>query len=529
MPRTIPGSDQVGSGEGVEHAAAKPETRLAKQGTRKPRNTRAWAQELWYTGGTMDVLMVSAELAPYARDGNAGDVVLALSKALRQLGHDVTLALPFYPAFEASGLLLARRLTPLSLPGGGEVLLLDGQLPSGVRLVLFDAPVLFDRPGIYREAGQPYPDNAKRFGVLARAAAAFIRQRAEQGGTFDIVHLHDWPAALVPLAQRALPGPTNPMVLTVHDATNQGSFPREDLDALGLSPESIEASQITIGDRINVLGAGLATAAAVTTVSVAYAEQMQGGQIAGDLSPAIAAMGERLIGITSGIDYAVYNPATDALLKSRYDAEDPSNKGRCKTATVRQLGLELELSRPLAVVTGELDQTEIDVVTAAFDGFGRSDLSVIVAVRARRGSLDRLAAAAREVPERFGFVPDPTDADLHALVSAADFSVLPARSSPAGIEAQIAQRYGALPVAHASGGTCDVVVDCDAALETGTGFLYADTAREALLGAVSRALAAYSSGGWPRLVRRVMRRDLSWDRPSRRYLQVYRQALAAPR
>lgn len=476
----------------------------------------------------MDILMVTAELAPHARHGNAGDVVLALSKALRQLGHDVTIVMPFYPVFEKSGLLLARRLTPLALPGGGEVALLDGQLSSGVRLVLFDAPVLFDRPGIYEHDGVPHPDNAKRFGVLARAAAAFIRQRAEQGARFDVVHLHDWPAALVPMAQRALPGPSDPMVLTVHDISNQGSFPRTELDALGLPPDA-EVGPFVFDDRVNVLAAGLEAAAAVTTVSVSYAEQIRTPELAGPISSVIAAMGERLVGIGSGIDYAVYNPATDSAIKSRYDAEDSSNKGRCKTATLRQFDLELDPPRALGVVLGELDQDEIDTLAGAFDTLARSDLELVVAVRPRRASLARLEGMLREVPERFVLVSAPSDADLHALVAAADLAILPARNAPAGIDAQIAQRYGALPVAHASGGTRDVVIDCDAEYETGTGFLFGELTSEELLGAVGRGLAAYSSGSWQRLVRRVMRRDLSWDRPARRYLQVYRQALSAQR
>src|SRR5215216_517100 len=110
----------------------------------------------------MDILMVSAELAPFARASEAAESVAALSKALRQLGHNVTVAMPKYPAFEAYGLLLARRSTPLALGRGAELTVFDGQLPSGVALVLFDAPGLFDRPGIYGEDGRDYSDNEQR-------------------------------------------------------------------------------------------------------------------------------------------------------------------------------------------------------------------------------------------------------------------------------------------------------------------------------------------------------------------------------
>src|SRR5436190_4265451 len=169
----------------------------------------------------MDILMVAAELGPYARASNAGDAVLALSKSLRQLGHQVTLALPRYPTFEAHGLLVARRLTPLVLGGELEVTVFDGQLSSGVALVLFDVPGLYEEPAMLAEGASALA-NLERSEILCRAAAALIRQRAQQQKPFDAVHLHDWPAALVPhYAGDSAP----PCVLTVHDVRRQGRFP----------------------------------------------------------------------------------------------------------------------------------------------------------------------------------------------------------------------------------------------------------------------------------------------------------------
>src|SRR5262245_57448116 len=150
----------------------------------------------------MEILMVALELAPYVRATDAADAVGSLGKALRQLGHNVTIALPRQPGFEAAGLLLARRLTPLRLPDGSEVAVLDAQLPSGVQLTLFDAPVLFDRAGVFGDSSGDYADNGRRFALLSQAAAALVRQRAEQGAKFDIVHVHDIGAALLPLILR---------------------------------------------------------------------------------------------------------------------------------------------------------------------------------------------------------------------------------------------------------------------------------------------------------------------------------------
>src|SRR5690606_31299155 len=154
---------------------------------------------------------------------------------------------------EAAGILAARRLTPLRLEGGGEVVVFDAQLPSGVQLVLFDAPLLFERPGVYGEEGEDYADNAKRFGFFSDAVAALVRARAELGKTFDVVHLHDYAAGLVAVKLAARPGPTLPTVLTVHDGLLSGQFPLKAKDELGIPDEFCHPQGFRLGTKLCVL------------------------------------------------------------------------------------------------------------------------------------------------------------------------------------------------------------------------------------------------------------------------------------
>ena len=155
----------------------------------------------------MDITFVTTELAPFVKVGGLADVSAALPKALRALGHTVTVVMPRYPALEEQGLLLARRLTPLKFTLGEktfDVTVLDGRLASQVDLVVVDAPGLFDRAGVYGERGEDYPDAALRFAVLSRAAAELVRQRVASGRPADVVHCNDWPTALVPTYLKAL-------------------------------------------------------------------------------------------------------------------------------------------------------------------------------------------------------------------------------------------------------------------------------------------------------------------------------------
>lgn len=476
----------------------------------------------------MDILLVAAELAPYVRETPAADAVAALAKALRQLGHDVTVALPRYPGFETGGLLVARRLSPLPLGNGVDVTVLDAQLASGVKLVLFDAPVLFDRPAVYGQSGEDYPDNAKRFGLLGQAALALLRQRAETGGTFDVIHVHDWPGALVPIGLRNSLAPKIPVVFTIHDARRDGTFSAKELELLGIPKELNTSDGLKVGTKVSVLKGGLLFADAVTTVSPTYARELTEPASAGALADAIAGSGVSIVGVTNGIDYSSFNPATDPSLVSRYDAEDSSNKGRCKSAALRKLKLELELERPLVLVPGAVTKDRgFDVLAAAGAALLKNDCSLVFAGQdGDAGLAEKLSELAAEQPERCAFLPNAEPALLRSLFAAADLVLLAPRIEPCGDAQLIAQRYGAIPIAHATGGHLDTIVDCDAALETGTGFLFDKLTQKSLLGGVQRALAAYRHPAWSRLRRRVMRLDLAWDRPARRYLQVYRQALA---
>ncbi len=441
----------------------------------------------------MDVLLVTAELAPYARATDAGDVVFALAKGLRQLGHRVTIALPRYAAFEEHGLLLARRLTPLSVDGA-DVTVFDGQLSTGVELVLFDVPGL-GTPG---DLASPTPDalHVDAFTAFGRAAAALVRQRREQQ-PFEVVHAHDWAGGLIgPHLGAGAP----PLVLSVYDV------------------------------RRRALEAGLATARAVVSPAPSYAARFADTSVSGSLAAAFARLPEPVIGIASGIDYATFNPATDPSLEARYDAEGAAAKARTKGVVLRELRLELDILRPLVLFAGPLDRAHgADVLLESLPELARLPASVVVAGSGTRGSLAEFQAAAAERPHQLACIALKDEAALRRLYAAADIALVLPRDAPSETAQLVAQRYGTLPVAYAADVVTDTVVDCDAALETGTGFLFDALERVSLVGAVERALAANANEGeWTRLRRRVMRLDVGWDRPARRYVQVYRRAAEPP-
>ena len=465
----------------------------------------------------MDILLALAELAPYVRETEASDSASALVKALRQLGHRVTVAAPRSPGFEAGGLLAARRLTPLSLGDGSEVNVLDGQLASGAELVLFDLPGLFDRAGVYGESGLEYADNAWRFAAFGRAVAALVAQRAEQGKAIDVVHAHDAVACLVPLALR---GQRVPVVFTIHDIDRRAEFPAAARSGLGFP----DLSSLELNGGLSGLSSALSLSSAVTTVSAHYAREILDPARSGSLAAALSALAEPVLGIPGGVDYATCNPATDTALESRFDAEDPSNKGRSKVSVLKKLELELAVDRPLFVAIGDLQaQHAGDALFAALPEILKLDLALVVANTGSPTGSERFERFAREYSGDLACVTSVDERLARQLYAGSDLALVLPSGGPGGNRQLFAQRYGAVPIAYASGALVDAIVDADAELETGTGFLFDSLEPEPLLGGISRAFSAYGSPKFSRLRRRVMRLDLAWDRPARRYVQLYRK------
>jgi starch synthase len=361
-----------------------------------------------------------------------------------------------------------------------------------------------------------HPDNAQRFGLLCHAAAALVEQRSGHGQPFDIVHVHDYPAAP---AAAILKGAAT-TVLTVHDARSAGIFDSADV---GSGPVS-EAGRL--GERVSFLKAGAVSCDALTTLSPTYAADIQTPEHGEELAPVFRERAEVLTGIVSGLDYAAYNPATDPALKNRFHAEDTANKGSCRTEAVRAHELDLEVNRPLVVALLS-DDSAAERVAAVLREVMKNDLSLIVAPVGRARTLEPVLAAAEQYPGVVRVVTAGVDdPGVRRLCAGADLLWLPAPYDASGFLSRVAQRYGALPVAPSAGAHRDVLVDCDSALETGTAFVYPADGGDAAAGALERGLSAYRNPRWFALRRRVMRLDLGWERPARRYVQVYRRALA---
>lgn len=484
----------------------------------------------------MDILFVGGELAPMVRRSDAADVIASLSKSLRALGHRVTIALPRFPAVERAGVLVARRLSPLVLTGGDgvgttEVVLYDGRLGSGADLLLVDVP---GGAGGSGSLDRPDGGDALSWGTFARAVAAIVAERSQGDAPFEVVHGHDWiGGAAVYLVKQAIARGevASPVatVLTIHDVAAQGAFGREAIPALGLDDTHFTPERLEFWGLTSFLKAGLIAADAVTTVSETYARELgteeRGERMDGLVRARTGASRTGVLGVVSGVDHAVENPATDPALAARYDADDPSPKGRCKSALAQELGLEIDPERPtVGVVVRAGHRGGAEALLAALPKLLRLDATVVVAATALEDErlAERLEEAIGREPERAAWLARPTDAQLRRLLAGSDLLVVASAHDACSPWPMRAQRYGAVPVAVRAGGTVDTVIDLDADLVSGTGFLFDSLGAENLVGAVARGAAAMRSPRWSSVRRRVMRVDHGWERPARRYIALYR-------
>jgi len=469
----------------------------------------------------MDILFVTPEIASFG--------AAALPKALRGLDHKVTVVTPFWADIDATGRGLARRLMTVDVELDGETIpceLYDGRTSGGVDLLFIGHAELFGSVHAMAD-GDDGKVTARRAAVFARAALDAARKHE---GTFGAIHGHDWAGALaIALAKHddSLSGLTS--VLTIHDPTLQGDFAKKDAAILGLDKADTKAA--SAGGRVNVLALGLERADHVTTVSPTYARELASEPHGAGLEKRFDAMGEKLVGILNGVDASVWNPATDPRVKSRFDPMDLQGKARNKAHLQRAENLPVRDDVPLLVL---LASSEKD---AGFDLFAeigpkvlRNDCQVLVVFEGDDDDplREKLEGLADRWPDRMQVESSGDGSIAHEALAAADLVLVPSRHEPCGFVQMAAHRYGALPVVRRTGGLADTVVDCDAKLKTGTGFVFDDATAEDLLSAIRRAFAAFHKvEEIEALQRRVMRLDHSWERSARLYERLYRGAANA--
>jgi starch synthase len=483
------------------------------------------------------ILFVASEVDPFAKTGGLADVAGALPKALAAQGHDVRVFMPKYRGVERAAGELRPVLPRVEVPLGDRTVagaVVEGRLGKSVPVYFLGQDAYYDRPSLYTTAEGDYPDNCERFTFFCRAALAAL---APLDWVPQVIHAHDWQTGLIPVYLETLYRDTAAYrdiatVFTIHNLAYQGLFWHYDLPMTGLGWDLFTPAGIEFYGKLNFLKGGLVFSDFLTTVSPTYAREIQTPEYGEGLDGVLRERAGDLVGILNGIDYEVWNPATDAEIPKRFGPEDLEGKTACKAALREEMGLT-DPGRPaplVGVVSRLADQKGLDLVAAAVPAIVRAGGQfVLLGAGDERYETEftRVARAhPRAVAVKIGF-----NAGLaRRIYAGADCFLMPSRYEPCGLGQLIALRYGTIPIVRRTGGLADTIREWDPAAGTGTGFCFDAPTPEACQDAVRRALGVYARpSAWPRLVRNAMAEDFSWEASASSYVSCYKKAVKRAR
>ncbi|MBP1848956.1 glycogen synthase GlgA [Rhizobium halophytocola] len=474
----------------------------------------------------MKVLSVTSELYPLIKTGGLADVAGALPLALQHLGVETKTLLPGYPTVLAA-VGKTRKLMDLDLLGEQASLLAVKH--HGLDILLLHAPTLYDRAGgPYLDTdNRDYPDNWKRFAALSLAGARIAAGLLPDWQP-DLVHGHDWQAALTPAYMRYGEALEIPNLMTIHNIAFQGVFGSEIFGELGLPSHAFHEAFEFYG-RLSFLKAGLNTTHAITTVSPSYAEEILSSEFGMGLDGVIASRAGDLYGIVNGIDATIWDPSSDVLIAGNYTGSSLKKRVKNREALVSRFNLADDGGPIYCVVSRLTWQKGMDVLVGIIDQLV-ADGAMLVVLGSGDGPLEGafLDAAARHsgrVSVTIGY-DEPLS---HLIQAGSDAILIPSRFEPCGLTQLYGLRYGCVPVVARTGGLKDTVIDAnEAALaaNVATGIHITPMSQEGLIQALRRANRLFHAGKpWSQMQKNGMKSDVSWGRSAANYLDLYERLL----
>ena len=473
----------------------------------------------------MQVLSVASEIYPLIKTGGLADVAGALPGALAEHGIGVRTLVPGYPSV-LSKLGKTKAVRRYEALFGASAALLAAKVVE-LDLLVLDAPDFFKREGgPYGDlGGTDWSDNWRRFAALSRVGAD-IAEDGVKGWRPDLVHAHDWQAAMTAAYMRFGPAHRVPKVVTIHNLAFQGRFGADVFAGLGLPPEAWGMDGVEYYGGIGYLKAGLVSADAITTVSPTYADEIRSPTQGMGLDGLINGRADRLHGILNGIDTAIWDPAADELIARRYTSRALGGRVANRRALEKHFRLDRD-DAPIFIIVSRLTwQKGMDLVADAIDhlvGLGGKLAVLGAGDHPLEGAF--LSAAERHrgrVGAHIGY-DEPLS---HLMQAGGDAILIPSRFEPCGLTQLYGLRYGCVPVVARVGGLADTVIDAnEAAVGAGvaTGVVFAPSDPLALHGGIARTIRLHGDkAGWQAMQRAGMRADFSWRHSAAQYAGLFR-------
>ncbi len=475
----------------------------------------------------MKIAIVAAEISPWAKVGGLADVIGALPAALKDAGAQPAVIVPGYKSITSK--LKPEPVGPaMTVNLGAEAhpfRVLRAEDSHGVPIFLIDHAEFFARDGVYGDRSGDYPDNLRRFAFFGKAAAMAAAEIIKP----EVLHAHDWHAAVAPIVARADATlrerfARTTIAFTIHNLAFQGIHDAAEFSLLGIDRSYFGIDGLEFFGRMNLMKGAIVLADGVSTVSPSYAREVTADPELGfGLEGVLRNKGERFVGILNGADYREWNPAHDDLIAARYTPAMPDGKRVCARDLRDSLDLPGWDDRALiGMVTRLTTQKGCDLLRDALDEV--MDLGVqLVMLASGDKALEEFFSAARiRYPDQFRVILEFDNPMAHRIQAGCDAFLMPSRFEPCGLTQMYALKYGAAPIVRATGGLRDTVTEFDLATERGTGFVFEKYDTDELVAAITRMTAVFAKPpAWRKLVANCFAQDFSWAQSARRYLDWF--------
>ncbi|HID62916.1 MAG TPA: glycogen synthase [Anaerolineae bacterium] len=483
------------------------------------------------TNEPLKILLLAAEVVPFAKTGGLADVAGSLPKALKALGHDVRMAMPRYGRISVEKFNLKEVLAPFPVPIDESTELagiLQGTIGQDVPVYMVDSAKYYDREGIYM-----YPDDAERFIFFCRAAIEMLKRMNWRP---DILHCHDWHTAIVPNWMKTIYADDpffaqTATVYTIHNLAYQGIFGYRVLEIAGIDEYGfiMHPDMADLNEVVDFMARGIYFADMINTVSERYAQEILTPELGEHLDPILRDRRDRLFGILNGIDVELMNPATDPYIAVNYDVHNLMRRHENKLALQQEAKLPQRADVPLIGAISRLtDQKGFDLISQIIDPLMNNlDIQFVLLGTGEQHYHDMFSDLASRHPDKMAVFLTFNAPLAQRIYAGSDMFLMPSRFEPCGLGQMIAMHYGSVPVVRSTGGLADTVKDFNPTTGEGNGFAFEPYDAMALYTALVRATENYKhKGEWHKLMLRGMTADFSWNASARKYVDLYYRALA---
>ncbi len=479
---------------------------------------------------SLKVLLVSAEVVPFAKSGGLADVAGSLPQALIDKGHDVRIAMPRYQ--EISQDMDYVTDFPLKMHWRKETCIVRGSEidfesngeAKKVPVYFIDSYHYFDRPGMYCHI-----DDAERFAFLCKAVLEML---PNLNFCPDVIHCNDWQsgpiAFLLKDQYRSNPFYRNiATLLTIHNLQYQGHYAKETLKVLGIDESYFTPEQFEFYGRFNFMKSGILYSDIINTVSEAYAEEILTSKYGEGLEGVLQNRAEDLYGIVNGIDSQYFNPKFDRMIYKNYGIAHIEVKRENKQALQREVGLPVKDVPVLGLIHRLVSQKGLELIEEISEQMMGCDLQFIILGLGDPFYEDMFKNMQAKYPDKVATFIEFNEPLAHKIYAGCDMFLMPSAFEPCGLGQLISLSYGTIPIVRATGGLKDTIIDFDAETKEGNGFMFEKYKAKALLKTIERALEVYHKkpAAWTQLVKSAMKADFSWYKQADKYLQLYHKAV----